>query len=220
MRIQKDGPTPYHQWPQHAACHQLLVVIGGNCGNYRTNFSLKVEILDTTESVQWYQAASFPQPCQQVPFAVIGNMCFLLGGYTEGAKVTKKVFCVCLDDLISQAVSQSASASAPPTPSPWLSLPDIPQTLSTALAFNGALLAVGGAVNESSAIHIYLPSSNSWVMAGKLPTMVQWLHCSTQWRSACWRWFGWNTSNVRNSINSVNASLHHICLYCVIINQV
>ena len=79
---------------------------------------------------------------------------------------SKKVFSVCLDDLIAQAVSQPASASAPPTPIPWQSLPDTPLTGSTALAFNGALLAVGG----GTAICHYQPNSRSWIKAGEMPT--------------------------------------------------
>ena len=144
-----------------------LVVMGGNGSG--SNLS-KVEILDTTEPVQWYQAASLPQPCHQVSSATISNMCYLLGGFTIGA--SKKVFSVCLDDLISHAASQSASASAPPIPipSPWQSLPDTPLIHATALAFNGALLAIGGDDLGSSAIHMYQPSSNSWVKAGELPT--------------------------------------------------
>ena len=102
-----------------------------------------VEILDT-DSTQWYHAALLPQPLSFSLPAIIGNTCYLLGGYTEGGTASKKVFSVCLDDLISQAVSQPASASAPPTPSPWQSLPDTPLDVSTALVFNGALLAVGG----------------------------------------------------------------------------
>ena len=99
-------------------------------------------------------------------------MCYLLGGYSEtGGEESKKVLSVCLDDLISQAVSQPASASAPPTPSPWQSLPDIPLKYSTALAFNGALLAVGGSYPAgSTVIYHYQPSSRSWVKAGDLPT--------------------------------------------------
>ena len=147
--------------------NRWLVVMGGSSDLSR------VEILDTTEPVQWYQAASLPQPCHQVSLATIGNMCYLLGGFTDEGE-SKKVFSVCLDDLISQAASQSASASAQPTPvpSPWQSLPDTPVGRSTALAFNGALLAIGGGGDyfESSAIHMYQPSSNSWVMAGELPT--------------------------------------------------
>ena len=147
--------------------NRWLVVIGG-ASDAEIELS-RVEILDTTESLQWYLAASLPQPCHQVSSISIGNICYLLGGFTKGVQF-KKVFSVCLDDLVSQAVSQSASASAPPTPSPWQCLPHTPLTYSTALAFNGALLAVGGNRSGSSSIHIYQPSSNSWVKAGELPT--------------------------------------------------
>ena len=140
--------------------NRWLVVMGGYDGE--TDLS-RVEILDT-DSTQWYHAASLPQPLNRAPPAVIGNMCYLLGGYTVG-DASQKVFSVCLDDLISH---QPASASAPPTPSPWQPLPDTPLGLSTALAFNGALLAVGGDYG-STAIYHYQPSSRSWVKAGELP---------------------------------------------------
>ena len=142
--------------------NRWLVVIGGYDGSVLT----RVEILDTTESRHWYHAASLPQPLCDAPPVTIGNICYLLGGYTKGLARSKKVFSVCLDDLISQAVSQADSASAPPTPSPWQSLPDTPLERSTALAFNGALLAIGG----STTIHLYQPSSRSWIRAGELPT--------------------------------------------------
>ena len=160
--------------PMTTACHspsvathnnRWLVVIGG----YDSNYLSIVEILDTTGSRQWYHAASLPQPCCHAYTATIGNMCYLLGGNTQGGVPSKKVFSVCLDDLISQAVSQPASASAPPTPSPWQSLPDTPLTYSTALGFNGALLAVGG-YGGSTAIYHYQPSSRSWIKAGELPS--------------------------------------------------
>ena len=147
-------------------------------GGYGNDYLSRVEVLDTTEPVQWYIAASLPQPCQQAPLATIGNMCYLLGGFTKGG-ASIEVFSVCLDDLISQAASQPASASAPPipVPSPWQSLPDTPMDQSTALAFNGVLLAIGGGYSGSSAIHMYQPSSNSWVVAGELPTK--------RWCSGC-----------------------------------
>ena len=150
--------------------NRWLVVMGGDDDD--NNYLSRVEILDTTESRQWHHAASIPQPlCATLP-ATIGNMCYLLGGYTKEAASSKKVFSVCLDDLISQAVSQpTANASAPPTPSPWQSLPDTPLDCSTALAFNGALLAVGGWDNGgSTTIYHYQPSSRSWIYAGELPT--------------------------------------------------
>ena len=146
--------------------NRWLVVIGGEDNGSVLN---GVEILDTTESRQWYHAASLPQPlCDALP-ATIGNMCYLLGGYIKGLARSKKVFSVCLDDLVSQAVSQPASASGPPTPSPWQSLPDTPLSGSTALAFNGALLAFGGGFRNTSIYH-YQPSSRSWIKAREMPT--------------------------------------------------
>ena len=164
--------------PMITACHspsvathnnRWLVVMGGIA------YFSRVEILDS-DSTQWYHAASLPQPLSHSLPAIIGNMCYLLGGYTEGGASSKKVFSVCLDELISQAVSQPASASAPPTPSPWQSLPDTPLDRSTALAFNGVLLAVGGSVMRSTAIYHYQPSSRSWVKAGELPSGRK--HCT------------------------------------------
>ena len=53
----------------------------------------------------------------------------------------------------------------------YLIVADTPLGQSTALAFNGALLAIaGGDYRGKSAIHMYQPSSNSWVKAGELPT--------------------------------------------------
>ena len=146
--------------------NRWLVVMGGYGGK---TYLSRVEILDT-DSTQWYHAASLPQPLFSTLPAIVGNMCYLLGGYTEGSAPSNKVFSVCLNDLISQAVSRPASASAPPTPSPWQSLPDTPLNRSTALAFNGALLGFGGDWMGSRAIYHYQPSSRSWVKAGELPT--------------------------------------------------
>ena len=151
--------------------NRWLVVMGGVDKTYLS----RVEILDTN-SAQWYHAASLPQPLSHSLPAIIGNLCCLLGGYTEGGASSEKVFSVCLDDLISQAISQPASTSAPPIPSPWQSLPDTPLDRSTALAFNGALLAVGGSVMSSTAIYHYQSSSRSWIKAGELPSGRK--HCA------------------------------------------
>ena len=149
--------------------NRWLVVMGGYGYGDKISHS-RVEILDT-ESTQWHHAASLPLGLHDTLPVIIGNMCYLLGGNSKGSAAFMKVFSVCLDDLISQAGSQPASASAPPTPSPWHSLPDTPLSQFTALAFNGALLAVGGGgYPGSTAIYHYQHSSRSWVKAGKLPT--------------------------------------------------
>ena len=127
----------------------------------------RVEILDTTESGQWYHAAPLPQTCHKVSAVTIGSMCYLLGGFSGGG-ASKKVFFVNLDDLISQALSQPAGASAPPTPSPWMTLTDTPEARSTAFSLNGSLLSVGGS-GINTAIYQYQPSSKNWIKTGELP---------------------------------------------------
>ena len=146
--------------------NRWLVVMGGS--GDETSLS-RVEILDTTEPVQWYQAASLPQSCYQLSSATIGDICYLLGGFTREGP-SKKVFRVCLDDLIPQAASQPTSTSVPLTPSPWQSLLDTPLHQSTALAFNGALLVVGGGVYPGrSTVYMYHPRRKCWFKAGELP---------------------------------------------------
>ena len=144
--------------------NRWLVVMGG--GGDGTVLS-RIEILDTTGSGQWYQAVPLPQPCQAVSTATIGNTCYLLGGINAGGIPSNKAFSVQLDELISQAISQPAGARAPPTLSPWMTLPDTPLSHSTVLAINGVILAVGGW--GSTAIYHYQPSSRSWIKAGELP---------------------------------------------------
>ena len=76
--------------------------------NVGSNLS-DVEILDTM-SGQWYHCPSLPHPCSSVSVAIIGNMCFVLGGFTTNHKGSKKrsknsevSHSVCLDALVSQA---------------------------------------------------------------------------------------------------------------------
>ena len=91
------------------------------------------------------------------------NVWYLSGGYSP-RQANKHVFSVCLDELISQAVSQSASL----TSSPWQTLPEAPLKRSAVLILNGALFTVGG--RDSLSIHHNQPGSRSWVKVGDLPS--------------------------------------------------
>ena len=164
--------TTYIKW---------LVVIGGRTLDVSVKLS-NIEILDTV-SGQWYCCAPLPQPSSSISLtAAVGNMCYALGGYTTRHEESKKVWSVCLDDLISQAVSQPAShgirirtcTSAPPTPSPWQALQDTPLIFSTAIILDGTLFAVGGEQSYQSggrvSLYLYQPSREGWVqLRGVLP---------------------------------------------------
>ena len=186
-------PTARHLPSVVTHDNRWLVVVGGKLeleDSLVGTVTANVEILDTTLG-QWYHGAPAPQPCQTASTATVGNMCYAIGGFTKGDSSSSKVFSMCLDDLISQAVPQPASVIVPPTQStspletiphtphtpstlPWETLYDTPLPLSTALALNGALLAIGGLENgtrASKAIYLYQPSSKKWVKAGELPTV-------------------------------------------------
>ena len=167
-----DMPTSRDS-PAIASYKNWLIVAGGRDERYLS--FRKVELLDTS-SGWWYEGSPLPSEyrCLSMSSAVNGNMWYL--SRLQGVH-SKSVLCVCLDELIFQAVSPSGGTASPPAPSgpsPWQTLTDLPLERSIALILNGALLAVGGEL--SSAIHLYQPSSRSWVKVGELPSM--WWECA------------------------------------------
>ena len=92
---------------------KFLVVAGGRDGPVYSN---KVELLDILLG-QWYEGSPLPKRHSSMSSAISGNMWYLSGGYSAPDEPNKLVFAVCLEVLISQAVSQSAGTTSPPTPS-------------------------------------------------------------------------------------------------------
>ena len=152
-----------------ASYQNWLIVAGGR--DERNSRSNKVELLDTL-SGQWYEGSPLPNAYSSMSSVISGNMWYLSRGRTSNGAPNKRVLSVCLDELVFQAISGTTSISSS---SPWQTLTNTPLTNSTVLVFNGALLAFGG--DESSAIHLYQPSTKSWVNVGGLPT--------ERWECAC-----------------------------------
>ena len=153
-------------WSSVISYDRFIIVVGGMGEDGKC--IARVQVLDTTIR-QWYQTTPLPKPCYDLTSCVIGNMVYLMGGWSrDGMTLNEHVFSVSLDKLVSNAVSPSTGV----TRSPWSTLENLPVTLSTALALQGSLLAVGGL--GSSAILAYQPSSKSWVKVGGLPR-EQWM---------------------------------------------
>ena len=173
--------------------NRWLFVIGGLGDGTALS---RVEILDATGSRQWYNVTPLPKPCYSMSATTIGNMCYLLGGYSTSLISSKDVLCVDLDHLITRvlAVSQPAAcANAQCSSSPWQTLPSTPMNYSTALAINGALLAVG-AYGGSTTIYHYRPSSGCWVEAGELPAGRSCCVCAVLPNSEIFVAGGYNTA--------------------------
>ena len=155
--------------------NRWLVVIGGKCKDDGTQLS-DVEVLDTTSGC-WHKCAPLPRPLSHGSAATIGNTCYILGGFLSSGSPSKKVFSVSLEDLVAQATSSRFNASTSvltPSHSLWQTLPDTPLVYSTALAVNGALLAIGGEWMwlTNRVIYAYQPanSKHNWIKVGELPT--------------------------------------------------
>ena len=153
--------------------NRWLVVAGGSGEGGGDLFI--VEIMDICNS-QWYSAPPLPIPASRMSATIINNTTMVVLGGATGYYFFKHVFKVDLDELVQQALAQhitpSASrgrrASSVPARTPWQKLPDTPFSQSTAVSFNGVLLAVGG--HGATSFHLYHPESRSWVKAGDLPT--------------------------------------------------
>ena len=142
-----------------------IMVAGGF--DYSQSYHSTVEILDTL-SGYWHRASPLPERQYKMSSTIIGNMWYLLGGFISNQSTL--CICVCIDDLIYDAVFQTSSQS------PWQLLPDTPTSRATALGLNGALLAIGGD-QCMTAIHLFKPSCNKWVKVGEL--------CSDREQCAC-----------------------------------
>ena len=151
--------------PAVATYNQWLLVAGGFSEQGHLS---RVEVMNVS-SKQWYQVASLPVAKSYMSSTMIGNMSYLMGGFTN--QWSKSVMSICVEHIFSEAISQPAGANSS-TLSRWNSLPNTPSETSTALAFQGALLAVGGGgyLSPSSTIYLYQPSTSKWIKAGDMPT--------------------------------------------------
>ena len=157
-----DMPTQRHSVSVITYQGWLIVAGGGN--EYNASLD-KVELLNTV-SKKWFEGLPLPKGFSTMSSVISGNMWYISSHLSSGllhANVNQQVFSVCLDELISQAVSSTS-----PSKSPWQILTDILVKNSTLLTLHGALLTVGG--DSSSAIHLYQPSSRSWININYLPT--------------------------------------------------
>ena len=158
MPTARSGPTVAtykNRW--------IMVAGGFNLENIHHS---AVEILDTLTGY-WYHASPLPDEQYKMSSSIIGNMWYLLGGYTSAQ--SNRCICVCIDDLIRDAVFQTLSSQS------WQVMPNTPISKSTALALNGALLAIGG--EGCSYIYLYKPSCNRWAKVGDLTSTKRGCAC-------------------------------------------
>ena len=162
-------------FPTTFAFKSALVVSGGLGITWDTDIPTTAVQVFQSKSSQWYCAEPLPFAHDCMSHAIINDTCYLMQG-----GITRSAYCTSLPSLIEAAVPlyhQKASSTIPqasPSPPTWQALPHCPLRSSTAAELGGCLLAIGGYDDKnspSSAVHVYSPSTNSWVRisSGDLP---------------------------------------------------
>ena len=152
--------------PSAVVYKQWLIVAGGETGRHRLS---TVEVLDVASN-QWYSAPSTPTPWTHMKSTILGDMWYLMGGYSDGDD--KYIVCsVSLPDLISHTLSSSSGSTHH---NMWKKISGLGHYYSTPLCMGGALLAVGGrrvkGYESVSTIQRYVPGTKEWVEVGRLPS--------------------------------------------------
>ena len=129
-----------------------------------------VEVMDMN-TLEWYIAASLPEPVYNMSATVCGGRLYLLGGYNKNYNSTHAVLTCTLDSLIRSCHPPSQTPPHTSEASIWQRVADIPVSLSTCTTLNGRVLAVGGwdsHYNPTAAVHMYNPDSDSWLVLGNM----------------------------------------------------
>jgi len=161
------------RWPAVISAQNYLIAVGGWGVGVRLS---TVEIMDTN-TLEWFTAASLPEPASLMSATVCGGRLYLLGGFNKYGNRTHAVFTCTLDSLI--------RSCHPPWPTPpytseasvWQRVSDVPARASTCTTLNGKLLAIGGVDsydNDIADVHMYNAGSDSWLGLGNMSIARRW----------------------------------------------
>ena len=162
--------------------YKSTLIVSGGYTHWETDSKLKVRTnvveVFQTETYQWYHAEPLPVAHSNMSCAIANDICYLIeGSKLDGA--SRRAYCTSLSNLITRALppnhpKTSSTRQVIPSPHTWHVLPECPLYYFTAAELGGCVLAIGGrgyGKFPSSAVHMYSPSTNSWVRisSGDLP---------------------------------------------------
>ena len=141
---------------------QMLIVAGGMIGGEYVD---AVEIF-IAPNQQWYLTDRLPAPCYNMSAVIIHDKCYLLGGFSNDGTLNHALYAK-IDDLRCSCFASTSSSS-------WKILLETPTYGPMATVIAGSLFILRG--DETCAqtatqerIHVYSPTSNSWVYVNDLP---------------------------------------------------
>ena len=175
-------PLPTARFYPTAVNYKSTIVVSGGITDWKTDSyhstrTTAVEVFQT-KTYQWRHAEPLPVAHSSMSCAVVDGAFYLIGGIRSDGP-SRHAYCTSVSNLISRDLppdrpETSSTPQASPSPPTWQVLPECPLYCSTAAELGGCLLAIGGkddSNSPSSAVHMYSPSTNSWVRisSGDLP---------------------------------------------------
>ena len=139
-----------------------LIVAGGQIGMAR--YLNTVEVMDT-KTLIWSAVANLPSSVFWASATVCGDQVYMLGGFDKNDNTTSMLACSL--EVLLQSCSETSCGSV------WQRITDVPVHLSTCVAIDEDLVAVGGR-NErkdtTAAVYKYNPTIDSWDLVSYMPT--------------------------------------------------
>ena len=185
-------PMPTARSHTTALNYKSTLIVSGGITHWHTDSKCRtrtnaVEVFQA-KTYQWYCAEPLPAAHSGMSHSIVNDIYYLIGGDKLGY-ASRQAYCTSVSNLISQTLSPdhpetSSTPQVSPSPPTWQVLLKCPRLYITAAELGGCLLAIGGkdsSNSPSSAVHMYSPSTNSWVRIsnGDLP-VPQYLAAATQ----------------------------------------
>jgi len=152
----------------------VLVTAGGiNRWKFDYEHSTRTNSVEVFQDSQWHTTLPLPFALSAMSCAVINDTCYIIGGSKSGGLPNRQVCFVSIPSLLPTDTDLPECSKAA-TSSPKWEYRNCPLFFSTPAEQGGNLLAIGGKDDRnrpSSAVHKYMPSTNSWerIANGKLP---------------------------------------------------
>ena len=164
-------PMPTARCYLSVATTQSAIVASGGSTGFRDGMAVPCTTVEVynSETSQWHTADPLPVPCRIMTSVTIADTWYQLGGAETDGKGINTVVYTPLISLVQKVTSPPHQLAS--QMSVQKTFPDIPLKLSAAASLSGSLLAVGGYYDKtpaSTAVHIFLPLTNSWLRAGDL----------------------------------------------------
>lgn len=155
-----------------------LVAVGGIVLDATHDLCLSSVEVYNGESNQWYLADPLPLACIGMTSAVVGDTCYLLGGFTDTDfdQPTSQTFSTSLSGMVQDAMGKDGLVNGSLDEhgsQVWTQLLDAPRYAATAANFGNSLLTLGGTderlEHKSGALHVFSPLTNSWIRIEDIP---------------------------------------------------